>query len=326
MRRRDGRGIERRIGRPRWPRHPDGRRRFPVRLRGRIKVPRRPIPILKQISPADVITLMNFLCGILAVMNAVDGGDGFRKAMIYIMLGTIFDGLDGPVARKFGSSHRFGVWLDSIADAVTFCIAPAILVYNVFKDPSGGVFDSIQNFVVISSSIAIALFGILRLAKFSIYAHKWKDFIGLPTPAMALIVVTVTSSFHFAVLLDIRVEMVTTGLLLVIPVFFFISSLAMVADMRYRKFRGRILVLSGILILLMTIGLLVGSLNEIAGLVVSLINAVLAIFYLLSPLTDGPSRIWGASRWADVYVTEDELPYDELNDNMYPDDDEVMVK
>ncbi len=324
MRAGDGTRKRRRIGRPRWPRHPDGRRRFPVKLRGRIKVPRRPIPILKQISPADVITLMNFLCGILAVMNAVDGGDGFRKAMIYILLGSIFDGLDGPVARRFGSSHRFGVWLDSIADAVTFCIAPAILVYNVFKDPNGGVFDSLQSFVVISSSISIALFGILRLAKFSIYAHKWRDFIGLPTPAMALLVVAFTSSFYFAGLLEIRVEGVTSGTLLVIPVFFFIASLTMVADMRYRKFKGRMLVLSGLLIIFMTLGLLIGSLNEIVGLVVSLCNSVLAFLYLISPLTDGPSRIWGASKWADVI--EDDLAFEELDDDLDQTMDEVMAK
>ena len=163
-------------------------RRLGQRIPGRFRKGKRrtlvPKPILKLISPADIFTLMNFLCGVLAVMFSVGGGDGFRKAMLLIALGIIFDGLDGPIARKFGSSHRFGVWLDSLADAATFCIAPAILVYNIFKDPGGDVFSSFQGFIAIVSSVGLAMFGILRLARFSFYAHKWKDFIGLPTPAM----------------------------------------------------------------------------------------------------------------------------------------------
>ena len=94
--------------------------------KGKVKI-RWPAPIKKLFSPADVFTLMNFICGVSSVMLSMDGGDGFRLAMLLILLGVVFDGLDGPVARRFGPSRKFGVWLDSAADAMTFCIAPAML-------------------------------------------------------------------------------------------------------------------------------------------------------------------------------------------------------
>ncbi len=280
-----------------------------------------------MISPADIITLMNFLCGIFAVMYSIDGGDGFRKAMIFIMIGMIFDGLDGPAARKFGSSHRFGVWLDSLADSMTFCIAPAILVYNLFKDPSAGWMGSIQGFLAVISAVSIALMGILRLAKFSLYAHKWKDFIGLPTPAMAMFVVSISASYYWSTILEIDILWVTSGHLVVIPLLFFMSSFTMLADMRYRKFKGKMLILSGLLVLLITLGQLFGLINNTIGLTSALILSVLSVIYLISPILDGPGRIWGASKWADV-VEDDVDIFDDMDDEIPLDRavDERLIK
>ncbi|MGA1793017.1 MAG: CDP-alcohol phosphatidyltransferase family protein [Thermoplasmatota archaeon] len=291
------------------------RERIPRRFRRKPKKERVPKPILKLISPADIFTLMNFLCGVLAVMNSVDGGDGFRKAMYLIALGLIFDGLDGPIARKFGSSHRFGVWLDSLADAATFCIAPSILVYNMFKDPSGNLFSSVQGFIAIISSVGISMFGILRLARFSFYAHKWKDFIGLPTPAMASVVIVLSSFYYWSTKIGLKIEYVTEGYVVVIPIVLFIISFLMVADLRYRKFRGGIMYLQGTVILLMILSLLIGLHFPVIGFTAAVTFSLPAFLYLISPIFGGPGRIWGASKWADLVDEEDVDPYDDETDD-----------
>jgi CDP-diacylglycerol--serine O-phosphatidyltransferase len=292
------------------------RKRIPQRLRGRRIRDLRPKPILKVISPADILTLMNFLCGVFAIMNSVDGGDGIRRAMFLIALGVIFDGMDGPVARKFGSSHRFGVWLDSLADAVTFCIAPAILIYNMFKT-SGDIFSSMQNFLVISSSVAVALLGILRLARFSFYAHKWKDFIGLPTPAMALFILCFSSSYYWMVELELDLGFLSEQAHVILPIIFLATSFAMLADMRYRKGRKKVMVMQGLLILLFLVSLIVGLYYPDVALSASLMFSGVALLYLISPLSNGPRRIWGASKWADL-VEEDAPPMnnEEIEDIM----------
>ncbi|MFW3147072.1 MAG: CDP-diacylglycerol--serine O-phosphatidyltransferase [Thermoplasmatota archaeon] len=279
-----------------------GGRKITQRL---IRRPMRPIPLSKLIAPADVITLMNFLCGIMAVMSSIDKGDGFRIAMLFILLGVIFDGLDGPVARRFGSSHKFGVWLDSIADAVTFCIAPAILVYNLYRDPSEGFFDSLLPFTVITASISIALLGILRLAKFSIYAHRWKNFIGLPTPAMAIMVVCLSSSYLFSSEIGLEIEFITTGTVIVLPLIFFLASLLMVADIRYKKVRGRLMLVVGFFTLCLIICLAIGNKEPEIALAGSIICSILALSYTLSPLTQGPGQIWGASKREEEFDEED---------------------
>ncbi len=282
--------------------------------------PIRPLPILKLISPADLVTLMNFLCGVLAVMNSVDKGDGFRIAMLLIFMGVIFDGLDGPVARRFGTSHKFGVWLDSIADAVTFCIAPAILVYNLYRDPSEGFFNSFQPIIILVSSVSIALVGILRLARFSIYAHKWKDFIGLPTPAMAMTVVSLSALFHLSPEIGLEVDYLTTGKTVLLPMLFFLFSLAMVADIRYRKYRGKVMVAQGLIILMVIISLLISLREPVVGFAVCLLFSLLSVSYIISPIMEGPMNMWGAAEKAredaeeDIMFDPDELEELELQE------------
>jgi CDP-diacylglycerol--serine O-phosphatidyltransferase len=265
---------------------------------------------------------MNFLCGVFAVMNSVDGGDGFRRAMYLIALGMVFDGLDGPVARKFGTTHRFGVWLDSLADAATFCIAPAILVYNMFKDPSGDFFSTFQGFIAITSSAGIALLGILRLARFSFFAHKWKDFIGLPTPAMALIIVCFSSSYFWAGEMEIEIEYVTSGTPIVLPIAFLLISFLMVADLRYRKYKGRIMALQASVVFLLIISLFVGLRYPIVGLTAGITFSGVSILYLLTPLANRNGKIWGASKWVDIVEDDEEEPF-YIDGEMEEDDFEV---
>ena len=102
------------------------------------------------------LTLMNAALGFFAILAIIEGN--FRLASLLIVLGFVFDALDGAVARYLHTTSDCGLELDSLADAVTFVIAPALLIYFRF-------FDTFR------MGSAVALFaiicGISRLAKFN---------------------------------------------------------------------------------------------------------------------------------------------------------------
>jgi CDP-diacylglycerol--serine O-phosphatidyltransferase len=123
--------------------------------------------------------------GMVATMN----GD-FRTAAIWILASAIFDGLDGKVARATGTTSKFGVEYDSLADLVAFGVAPGLLMYAWALKPFGRV-----------GWLAAFLFvvcGALRLARFNVQVAtvESKRFVGLPIPAAASMVSATVLIFH----------------------------------------------------------------------------------------------------------------------------------
>jgi CDP-diacylglycerol--serine O-phosphatidyltransferase len=144
---------------------------------------------IKDTNFADIVTLANGFAGLLAIMYIFDGE--FKLAMMLILLGIIIDGIDGLLARMLRIHKTHGVYLDSIADTVTFCFAPSILLYAMYYDLGKGTsFQSPENALVVAASMMVVLFGILRLARYIDKGHKLKNYDGLPTPAAALVIVT----------------------------------------------------------------------------------------------------------------------------------------
>lgn len=144
---------------------------------------------IEDTSIADFVTLANGFAGLLAIMYIFDGE--FKLAMMLILLGIIIDGVDGFIARMLKTRKTHGVYLDSIADTVTFCFAPSILLYAMYYDLGKGTsFQSPENAFVVAACMMVVLFGILRLARYIESGHKLKNYNGLPTPAAALIIVT----------------------------------------------------------------------------------------------------------------------------------------
>lgn len=138
---------------------------------------------------ADFVTLANGFTGLLAIMYIFDGE--FKIAMMLILFGIIIDGIDGLLARMLRTHKTHGVYLDSIADTVTFCFAPSILLYAMYYDlDKGNSFQSPENAFVVAACMMVVLFGILRLARYIESGHKLKNYNGLPTPAAALVIVT----------------------------------------------------------------------------------------------------------------------------------------
>ena len=132
----------------------------------------------------NTITCCNLFSGCVACVMAFSGK--FESAMLFIVLGAVFDFFDGMVARLLGVSSPLGVQMDSLADDVTFGLAPATVIFSfmrLLEYPSCfGDFAQVLPYF----AFLIAVFSACRLAKFNIDTRQTTSFIGLPTPANAL--------------------------------------------------------------------------------------------------------------------------------------------
>ncbi len=133
--------------------------------------------IIKNIP--NTITSLNLLCGIAGIICAFSGNPDIS---FLLMLGAaVFDFLDGFAARALNAYSPMGKELDSLADSVSFGLLPAIMLHRLMAVLSGNV--SVWCYI----PLIIALFSVLRLAKFNIDERQTENFIGLATPASAMI-------------------------------------------------------------------------------------------------------------------------------------------
>jgi CDP-diacylglycerol--serine O-phosphatidyltransferase len=138
----------------------------------------------------NTITTLNLLAGCIAVVFALRGWTDF--AVYCIFAAAVFDFCDGLSARLLKAYSELGKQLDSLADMVSFGVAPAALLYNnlniLLSDKITGGFDSGLAWELLAFfPFIITVFSALRLAKFNIDVRQGSGFIGLPTPASALL-------------------------------------------------------------------------------------------------------------------------------------------
>ncbi len=126
----------------------------------------------------NMITCLNLFSGSAGVWLGFQGN--YVGAMVAILLSALFDFLDGFVARILKAYSEMGKELDSLADVVSFGLVPASVVFAMLSEVSA---TSSFRFV----GFAIVVFSALRLAKFNIDERQTTSFIGLPTPANALL-------------------------------------------------------------------------------------------------------------------------------------------
>ena len=130
------------------------------------------------------ITCCNLISGCIATCFAFEGKQEW--ALAFIILGAVFDFFDGMSARLLGVSSPIGKELDSLADDVTFGVAPATMVFTFLHQlPYPEWLDDLRGILPYVAFI-IAAFSALRLAKFNLDERQTTSFIGLPTPANAL--------------------------------------------------------------------------------------------------------------------------------------------
>ena len=148
----------------------------------------------------NAITLINLLSGSIAAIFAVQGD--LVMAAIFVALGIFFDFFDGLAARALNVKSELGLQLDSLADMVTSGLVPGIVVYQLFRQALPGSAAQPTDWTTGQDLMewnlpVIALFGLLvtlasgyRLAKFNIDERQSDSFIGLPTPANALLILS----------------------------------------------------------------------------------------------------------------------------------------
>ena len=110
----------------------------------------------------------------------------YELSLIFILLSAVFDFFDGMLARLLKAHSSIGKELDSLADDISFGIAPALIIFSLFKEMVYPVFMSGVEEYIPYLAFLIAVFSALRLAKFNVDERQTSSFIGLPTPANAL--------------------------------------------------------------------------------------------------------------------------------------------
>ncbi len=132
----------------------------------------------------NTITCCNLISGCVATAFAFEGNA--RMALLMIIVGAIFDFFDGMSARLLHVSSPIGKELDSLADDVTFGVAPATMVFTLLYQVSiPEALDGVRSLLPYLAFL-IAAFSAIRLAKFNLDERQTTSFIGLPTPANAL--------------------------------------------------------------------------------------------------------------------------------------------
>ena len=130
------------------------------------------------------LTCCNLMCGCMATGAAFYGN--YRWAIVMIIVGAVFDFFDGMVARLLGVSSPIGKELDSLADVVTFGVAPSAILFYLFHEVQYPAFLEPAAKILPYTAFLMAAFSALRLAKFNLDTRQTTSFIGLPTPANAL--------------------------------------------------------------------------------------------------------------------------------------------
>ncbi|MBR5736325.1 MAG: CDP-alcohol phosphatidyltransferase family protein [Bacteroidales bacterium] len=137
----------------------------------------------------NIITCLNLVCGAAAVILTLWGY--WWPAFCFVLAGAVFDFCDGAAARLLGAYSDIGKELDSLSDMVTFGLAPALMFFTWYYKINTG-YPSWIAFI----PLVIAPLSAVRLARFNLDDRQKTGFIGLPTPALAMIVGSLTAYGH----------------------------------------------------------------------------------------------------------------------------------
>jgi CDP-diacylglycerol--serine O-phosphatidyltransferase len=144
----------------------------------------------------NTITLFNLASGLLAIIAIFKGY--YDEAFLFVCLGIFFDFWDGFFARKFKVSGELGLQLDSLADVVTSGVVPGLMIFKLLLDiqeDDTSIYYLTEDFYYMGFvpylGFIITLASAYRLAKFNIDTRQSDSFIGLPTPANALFIMSI---------------------------------------------------------------------------------------------------------------------------------------
>lgn len=185
---------------------------------------------LKKNIP-NIITLMNLGAGVFAILAATQ--NALAIAVAFVLLSAVFDFLDGLAARALHVASDIGKQLDSLADLVSFGVAPAFISIALVKMLLFGETTypetmALTDALIIFSPVLIPLFSAYRLAKFNIDTRQSSHFHGLPTPANALFFTSLALIYVFQPQFKLWLE----GFVPIFPLIVLVFCILMVSDIR----------------------------------------------------------------------------------------------
>ena len=170
----------------------------------------------------NLLTTGNLLCGFWAIISVFQ--EQFYYAAVAILLAAVFDAFDGKVAKLSGATSKFGVQYDSLADLVSFGVAPALLAFSWALRPYGK-FGWLAAFTFVAC-------GAIRLARYNVLASagETKYFKGVPIPVAAAMI---------ALTIHLYLRLIETGWIkdVVILVMIYVLAFLMVSNIRYYSFK-----------------------------------------------------------------------------------------
>jgi CDP-diacylglycerol---serine O-phosphatidyltransferase len=169
----------------------------------------------------SLFTVGNIFCGYYAIWAMMGKNPNYVHAARAIGIAIILDSLDGYIARLTNSTSGFGLQLDSLADVITFGIAPSILVlkWGLPEDSR----------LALVAAFTFTICGAMRLARFNVQAGNLKHFVGLPIPAGGGAIAAIVYFFEY------RVETPVGSNIMVAVVFFL--ALLMISTIRYSSLK-----------------------------------------------------------------------------------------
>jgi archaetidylserine synthase len=216
----------------------------------------------KFIAISDIISLLNMSCGFISILNSIN--QNFELAALFMIFAIMFDSVDGWVARKINRNDAldFGKNIDSLSDAVSFGVAPAVFLYSTINTTS-----SIIQPITIIVGLLIVICGVLRLTRYNVIADKieTKDFIGFPIPGISFVL----STYYLSGLFNEYIALILSV----------IVSLLMICNIKYKKFDNMPLIaISAILIiiLILPINIIMFNIN-----IPAVILLLFCLYYLI---------------------------------------------
>jgi CDP-diacylglycerol--serine O-phosphatidyltransferase len=180
----------------------------------------------------NLFTLSSIFCGFFAVLTCLGDptSEAFYKAALLIVFAMFFDTIDGRVARLTKTQSAFGVQIDSIADVVSFGVAPAILLYRWSLHQLGDAGIGISFVFLACGAIRLARFNVLAMAPSGAPKKPSKFILGLPIPGAAGIVVSIVVA-NFAVTGSFEAQPHLVSAVVIALSFFMVSTI------KFRSFK-----------------------------------------------------------------------------------------
>lgn len=185
----------------------------------------------------NIITSMNLLSGCIAIVMAFE--ESFIWVVFWVIIAAVFDFFDGMSARVLNAPSKIGKELDSLADVVSFGVAPAMALFILLREYTLYIelLSSIQYYIPYIAFL-IPVFSALRLAKFNIDERQTSSFLGLPTPANALFWISYVYGIQNISTTNNGLLFLTVGLIIALSILM-ISEIPMFSfKMKNLKIRG----------------------------------------------------------------------------------------